>query len=173
MIGIAFLTVIGLWIAFAVFSGRKVAAWLDRQDPPRAWLRYAWMTFFVFLPVMDEVIAYPQVMLICQKAKDSFWYDKTAVQKAVIGANVLGKEDKKIFPGITLKITEWGVLNAENGNIVIKSKNVRVGNGFLHFPNGSGAGSMPLILPESCPSGAWEEKRFNEAKKTLRLKYLN
>jgi hypothetical protein len=165
MIGLIFYSAIGLWLLVAFFLGVMLPHWL-KLKPAWAWL---FVPLMIFAPVMDEVIALPQAYALCKQAEEAFWYDPTAKGKVLKYYSNYSREEKTI--GLNIKtITERSSsVLVSDGSPVIKTVSIDFSAGFLNMPAGSNGKSMPLLLPETCPSRSWSINKYQNALKLLEL----
>ncbi|WP_102661743.1 hypothetical protein [Herbaspirillum sp. BH-1] len=168
MIGLLFFGVIGLWGLISLYLGIKLPKWFKFKS---GW-SFLFVPLLFFAPVIDEVIAIPQAYVLCKQAEDAFWYDSTAKGKVrLMGSFPIRKDEVTVGFNVVAHIEEYGIKLAENNAIVSRWTEVRFSPGFLNFPNGSGSGSMPLLLPSEpeCPARAVQWRRIDSMKKELQL----
>ena len=166
MIGLMFFGAIGLWIFIAVVLGLKLPKWF-KLKPAWSWL---FVPLVFFAPVMDEVIALPQANALCKQAEEAFWYD-ASVKGSVIkkGLNVPEVQQTNVGLNIPAQMTTYAIELIDSGNAAVKWTVVKFSSGFLHMPAGSSGTSMPLLLPEECPSRLRQWPKIDAVKDELQL----
>lgn len=165
MIGLLFIGAIGIWLLVACFLGVKLPQWL-KLKPAWAWL---FVPLMIFAPVMDEVIALPQAYALCKQAEEAFWYDPTAKGKVLKYYSNYSREEKTIELNIKTITERSSSVLVSDGSPVIKTVSIDFLAGFLNMPAGSNGKSMPLLLPETCPSRSWSINKYQNALKLLEL----
>ncbi|GLS13351.1 hypothetical protein [Hydrogenophaga electricum] len=170
MIGLMFYGAILLWLAFAVFWALKLPKWLRIKKYPKPWSILFGVLIF-FLPVTDEIIAYPQYVALCKQAEDNFWYDSAAKGRVLEKTSCSNMSRKNVVIGLNIEaiIEEQGACLLDDGLPVIRWTFVRFSSGMLNFPAGSSGESMPLLLPERCPSRSALSERIQFTENLLRL----
>jgi hypothetical protein len=166
MIGLMFYGVIGIWIIVAIYLGLKLPQWF-KLNGAWAWL---FVPLMIFAPVMDEVIALPQAYVLCKQAEEAFWYD-TGAKGGVVkkGLNVLSREKLDVGLNISADRITYALTLRHSGKTAIKWSSIEFSSGFLHMPAGSSGTSIPLILPERCPSRSAQWPKIDAAEKELQL----
>ena len=165
MIGLIFYGAIALWIFIALYLGRKIPKWF-KLKPAWSWL---FVPLVFFMPVMDEVIAWPHMQMLCR----NFEGHKFAGYKFVEGMNEKSAAGRKvyyteiitpfeIFPP-TVKVNKWVIryVDAVTQETVFSHTNYQPIHGFLHIPAGSSGGAMTAFL-KGCTFDQSAYERFKE-----------
>lgn len=148
MIGILFFGAIAIWAWVALALGSKLPRWLGIT-------RYRTAFGFVFAllvfvtPVADEIIAYPQLKMLCKSVEIVEYDPQTATGKTVSKyPPIIGKETKTLFPGIQVLVQHGAYVAPTTEIPVVKWAWIEPDAGFLKFPAGASGGSMPLLLAD-------------------------
>lgn len=157
MIGLFFLFAIGFWVVVAVTLGIKIPQWLG-VPRYRTVLSVVLVSLIFVAPVADEIIAYPQMMAMCEQVKNYEYNEREATGKTISKyVSRLYEEPIVIFPGVHVVVSQYAHLEISTSKPVIKWREVETHGGFLGFPAGSSGDKMSLILPNRCttvPTGA-------------------
>ena len=110
MIGLLFLGCLIAWIAIALTLGIKLPKWLGIQRF-KPWVSVLLVLFIFFMPVADEIIAWPQMQALCESVK-TYRYDKAMATEKTVSkfAYVLSRKEKILFPRLPVTVTEYGNL---------------------------------------------------------------
>jgi hypothetical protein len=144
MIGLLFFGVIGLWIAFAIWLGLKLPQWFKWK-----WSAFAsalLIPLILFAPVIDEVIAYPQMQALCAKGGYELAMDEKSAQGRTI-YNYSNLEPVQFWPSVEAQRLHVSYADATTHEPVIEGYGfIRASNGFLGIPAGSSGNKMTLLL---------------------------
>lgn len=167
MIGLLFLLAIVLWAMTAYCLGTRLPRWAKLKH--RVLWTWVLVPVLFFLPVVDEIIAWPQLKMLC-KSVDSVKYDpQTAIGKTVSKySSVIGRDVKTLFPGIQVRIEHRALVTPVAEVPIVKWASVEPQAGFLKFPAGSSGSSMSLLLTD-CGFTARDSERFLKIVETLKL----
>ncbi len=148
MIGIFFFGAIALWALIALVLGVKLPEWLRIQRYRLPWTVVCVVLVF-FAPVADEIIAWPQLQVMC-KSVDTVEFDpQTAVGQTVSKyPPIVSKETKTLFPSIQVLVQKSAYVAPITEIPVVKWAWIEPRAGFLNFPAGSSGNSMPLLLTD-------------------------
>jgi hypothetical protein len=148
MIGLLFFGAIALWALIALVLGVKLPEWLRIQRYRLPWTVVCVVLVF-FAPVADEIIAWPQLHVMC-KSVDTVEFDpQTAVGQTVSKySSVISIETKALFPGVPVRIEQRALVTPVTEVPIVKWGSIEPRAGFLHFPAGSSGDSMPLLLSD-------------------------
>ena len=120
-------------------------------------------------PVVDEVIAYPQMKALCKTVEHVEYDPKTATGQTVSKySSVIGNEKRTLFPGILVRIERRALVTPFAEVPIVKWASIEPQAGFLQFPAGSSGGSMPLLLAD-CGFTARDSERFLKVVTPLKL----
>lgn len=169
MIGLMFFGVIGLWVLLAMYLAYKIPRLLGAPDRQRWPWFFVLVPLLIFLPVIDEVIAYPQAMALCKQAENAFWYDPAATGGVLKYYGEYKKTEQVIGLNIKALVDQRYSILLEENRPVIRYMKVYFSSGFLKFPDGSSGNPMPLILPDHCPSDASSMEKYRAAHDLLQL----
>jgi hypothetical protein len=168
MIGLMFFGAIGLWGVIAI----ALSLWASKI----AGAKWRWLAALVlmplvfFAPVADEIVAYPEVQVLCETAKDYIYDEQFARGKTIDSFSyILSKETKNIFPNIKIVLEESAVIEYTTKIPVIRSFEMTSSGGFLKFPAGSSGGRISLLLPERCSPGAI---KYQQLKSQLQIQSI-
>lgn len=147
MIGVSFLLVIVLWTMTAYYLGTRLPRWAKFKH--RVLWTWVLVPVLFFLPVADEIIAWPQLKMLC-KSVESVEYDPQTATGKTVSKNppIIDKETKTLFPGIQVLVQQGAYVAPTTEIPVVKWKWIEPQAGFLKFPAGSSGGSMPLLLAD-------------------------
>ncbi len=150
MIGLLFFGAIALWALVAFYLGRKLPVWFK--------LKPAWALLFMplvfFAPVMDEVIAWPQMQVLCHAYYKQSDYDykfaEGVDEKSAAGKTVYYVEKRTnldIFPPTIVGTRgEYMYVDAATGKPIFLSHGFGVQRGWLGIPAGSSGTAMTAFL---------------------------
>jgi hypothetical protein len=174
MIGLFLLGSILVWLMISTILGIKFPKWLGLKARKR-WIASAVLTpVLIFLPVIDEVIAYPKMYQLCKQAEKDIWYDKTAAGKpAKYYSTISSRENIKINNSIVAHLEKWEYWLTKDGLPIIKHSVLSTSGGFLKFPAGSSGNHMSLIIPAECPSRNYLQVRLQMIQSELKLQRIN
>lgn len=168
MIGLLFLFVFGLWIVISIVLGIKIPKWLGITRYSTGLSAVLAMLIFV-APVADEIIAYPQLKMLCKSVENMEYDPKTAVGQAVSKySSLISNETKTLFPGIQVRIEKRALVTPVTEIPIVKWGSIEPRAGFLHVPAGSSGDSMPLLLSD-CGFTARSSERFLRIVEPLKL----
>jgi hypothetical protein len=152
MIGLMFFGAIGLWGIIAI----ALSLWASKLAGEKwRWLAaIVLMPLVFFAPVADEIVAYPQMQVLCaQSGKTRLIVSEAAAQ----GLSVYYYDElvpANLWPSSVRIIKhESGYKNAITNEAVLLSSRIYPVSGFLAVPAGSGGGTMPVILKACVASG--------------------
>jgi hypothetical protein len=168
VIGLLFFGAIALWGVIATSLGIKLPMWMGIQR-----YRLLWTVVLVPLvfaaPVVDEVIAYPQMKALCKTVEHVEYDPKTATGQTVSKySSVIGNEKRTLFPGILVRIERRALVTPFAEVPIVKWASIEPQAGLLQFPAGSSGGSMPLLLAD-CGFTARDSERFLKVVTPLKL----
>lgn len=171
MIGLIFFGAIALWGAISVVLGSKLPNWFGIQRCRILWTGTFTVLVF-FIPVADEIIAYPQMKALCEQDR-SFRFSFGMDEKKSFGRTVYSEErntNEYIFPS-SIKLIRWSTVYVDavtKEDVLMNHRFIPI-RGMLGIPNGSSGGTMTLLL-RSCGS-AYEVYDSNGL--PSRFSYLN
>lgn len=150
MVGLFILGMMGAWIALAVFLGMKAPQWLNLSSRHQTAARIFLVPLLIFLPIMDEVIAYPQVKLMCKSTHDYKLMPNISRDKAHgknVYFNIRESKIKNIFPStIEATLYEGGYFDHETNELILYARSIGVKRGWLGMPAGSSGTKMTILL---------------------------
>ena len=153
MIGLLFLLVIVLWAMGAYYLGTHLPRWANFRHR----VLWAWVLVPVIfiLPVVDEVIAYPQMRVLCASLKP-YELAPGMDEKRAYGRTVDQAGDdvmETLWPS-TVKVKRINVIYVDEKTrepILEHSWLVPI-RGMLGVPNGSSGGTMTVLLSTCGPT---------------------
>lgn len=155
MIGLIFFGAIALWGAISVVFGSKLPNWFGIQRCRILWTGTFTVLVF-FIPVADEIIAYPQIKALCEQDR-SFRFSFGMDEKKSFGRTVYSEErntNEYIFPS-SIKLIRWSTVYVDavtKEDVLMNHRFIPI-RGMLGIPNGSGGGKMTILLHECLPTG--------------------
>lgn len=148
MIGILFFGAIAVWGLIALALGIKLPKWLRIQRYRPLWAAVFVMLVF-FAPVADEIIAYPQLKVLCSNLPPLDFAQGMNEQKAY-GRTVYYRDmytSISVFPSSVRVDRHDGVyFDATTNEPVLAYHGYTPRKALLSVPNGSSGGTMTLIL---------------------------
>ena len=171
MIGILFFGAIAVWALIALVLGVKLPEWLHIQR-----YRPAWAVVFVvlvfFAPVADEIIAYPQMQVLCASLSSTELANGMN-EKSAYGRTIYytqRRTTEKLFPR-TIEITRsvGAYVDAFTKEPVLVQTWFEPRRGMLGIPNGSSGGEMTILL-KAC---ALPFEPLDSQNLPLRFQHLN
>jgi hypothetical protein len=154
MIGLVFYGAILLWLAFAVFLALKLPKWLGIKEHPKSWSLLLGALIF-FLPVLDEILAYPQIRYLCRGVGDYEFVPGVGLED-VRGYQIyhVSRESlvRGIFPQtVVVQRYEGWYKGANNDKDILYRFSLVVKHGWLRIPAGSSGDAMPLLVKGCAP----------------------
>ncbi len=152
--GLMFYGVILLWLLFAIFMASKLPKWLNIKRYSNLWAT-AFGVLIFFLPVGDEVIAYPQIQSLCQGVDDYQFVPGMSAAKAQ-GRQIYHASREGavwgVFPStVEIKRHEQWYRDAITKEDILYRFSISVKHGWLHMPAGSSGDFMPLLSKGCSP----------------------
>jgi hypothetical protein len=163
MIGILFFGAIAVWGGIALAIGSNLPRWLRIQR-----FRLLWAVLFVvlvfFAPVADEIVAYPQLRMLC-KDTNGFEFAPGMDAKKAYGRTVYYQEPTsrfEIFPdSVTVLRAEYRYIDSTTKEVIFHEVDYGATRGWLGIPAGS-SGSTMTVLIKGC--GVDLKSHFSEVK---------
>lgn len=171
MIGLLFFGAIALWGVFTLAMGINLPRWLGIQRYRPLWT-VALVPLVFFAPVVDEIIAYPQMQALCKQ--DRFFVLAPGMdEKNSYGRTVYSEErraNESIFPK-TVEVTRWqtAYVDVSTKEEVLMNRRFLPVRGMLGIPNGSSGGQMTVLLNGCGPAG----ESFDSKGVPSRFSHLN
>ncbi len=148
MIGLLSFGAIALWGVIALALGIKIPNWLEIRRYRPLWT-VVLVPLVFFTPVADEIIAYPQLKVLCKGVGDFEFDQQTATGRTVSKyPTIISRETKSLFPNIQIRVQQGALVTPATEMPVVKWVWIEPRAGFLNFPAGSSGGSMPLLLSD-------------------------
>lgn len=142
-----------LWLIMAVVIGLKAPKWLGVRHHSAILAIAVGVTVF-FLPVLDEVMAYPQLKRLCEDGA-TLTLSPTVGTRTLAGVKVKARyttSTARIFPGtVVLAKYQWSYIDATTDELIASSSSYSPVSAMLSLPAGSSGGVMTLLL-KSCSS---------------------
>lgn len=154
MIGLMFYGAILLWLAFTVFLALKLPRWLGIKKHLKLWSILFGVLIF-FLPVLDEVLAYPQIRHLCRGVGDYELVPGVGVED-VRGHQIYHVSGESLVRGIfpqtvVVRRYESWYRDASNDKDILYRYSLVVKHGWLRMPAGSSGDAMPLLVNGCAP----------------------
>lgn len=145
MIGIFFLVAIGLWAWIAWKLGTKIPQWFGATRF-RTVASVVLVPLIFVAPVVDEVIAYPQLQEMCHRGG----YELAMNEKDAYGRKIyytLRKIPHTLWPStVVVEKIEIVYVDSTTKEPVLVGRGVRPVHGFLALPAGSSGDKMTVLL---------------------------
>ncbi len=153
MIGLLFFGAIALWALIALVIGVKLPEWLRIQRYRLPWTVVCVVLVF-FAPVADEVIAWPQMQVMCKKVQGLTLASGIDVQKAT-GRTVYSSGRTTIttlWPSsVKVLRRDYSYVDSTTKEAILEGVWFEPMRGMLGIPNGSSGGQMTVLL-DKCES---------------------
>ena len=153
MFGLMLFGAIIVWITLSV----AVAIWLGNKISSRTWriaTKVLLTPLIFFVPVADEIIAWPEMKALCDKASNYEYDEKTARGRIVSRKISIGsRENITLFPNIKIVIERYDHVDNKSGERVVSWYQITTHGGKMGIPSSSGE-QYPLILPQKCSVNA-------------------
>jgi hypothetical protein len=155
MIGIIFFVVISVWALVALVLGFKLPQWLGMRRNQSLWT-VVFVVLVFFAPVADEILAYPQIKVLCKQDR-LFNFSPGMDAKKAYGRTVYSEEREmftKLFPS-SIEVIRWTTVyvDATTKEEVFKRSGIHPQRGMLGVPSGSSGGQMTVLLSPCEPTG--------------------
>lgn len=148
MIGLLFIGAIAIWAVVALALGSKIPLWLGLKQH-RVALGFAFALLLFVAPVADEIIAWPQMQLLCSNLQPLSLAEGMD-EKRAYGRTVYYRdsyEPVQIFPrSVRLERHEGAYFDTNTHEKILSYHGYTPRHGFLSIPNGSSGGTMTAIL---------------------------
>jgi hypothetical protein len=144
MMGLLFFGVIGLWIWFAIWLGRKIPQWLNLKY--RGLVTAILMPVFLVAPFVDDWLGMRQFKQLCNERDMVFVSpDASIVKRATCDYGVDRKQLKNTWIPITSASTVCKDVDTKKTFISIDVLNTQ--GGFLYGKLGLGLGNSTQCMP--------------------------
>jgi exosortase/archaeosortase len=148
MIGLLFFGAIALWALIALVLGVKLPEWL-RIQRYRLACTLVFVVLVFFAPVADEVIAWPQMQVMCRDLQPLSLASGMSEEQAY-GRTVSYRDittPVSIFPSSVNVDRHDGIyFDTKTNEPILAYHGYTPRSAFLAIPNGSSGGSMTLLL---------------------------
>ena len=149
MIAIMFFGAIVIWIALSV----AIAIWLGNLLTARPWriaIKFLLVPIIFFAPVVDEILAWPEMKALCDRASKYEFDEKTARGRTIRRAISVGSQENiTLFPDIKVLVERYDHVDEKSGERVVSWYQITTHGGKFGIPSSSGE-HYPLILPQRC-----------------------
>ena len=174
MFGLMLFAIVGGWICASI----AIAFWIGKQLPNRPWRAAARIVLFpivFFIPVLDEIIAWPQMWALCKEA-DGYEYAQGMTQEKAQGRTVYKRtwnQTDILLSRVKVSIYRGEVVDATSNELILISRAVKPVESLFAFRD-AGGGRHTWLLRE-CPPER-EESRFAKNNRLtgeiLKLKFV-
>ena len=148
MIGLLFFGAIAVWGVIAIALGSKLPEWLGIKRHRTA-LGFVFALLVFVAPVADEIIAYPQMQMLCQQV-NGLELARGMDEEKAHGKSFYYAEDNHnvtLWPSsVKLLRRDYAYINAMTKEAILQGVWFEPLRGMLGVPNGSSGGQMTLIL---------------------------
>ena len=154
-----------------------IARWLGKKLPDKPWRKAAQVALFplVFaVPVLDEIIAWPQLQMLCAGA-DGYQYAQGMTQEKAVGRQAYRRrwdELRFLFPAVQVRYFRNEIIDFSTSEVILEAHAVEPVSSLFAAPSASGSRN-PWLLRECPPrTSVWEKNRVL-IDVTLKLKIVS
>ncbi len=167
MSGLLFFGAIGFWGLISIGLGIWLTKFFRGAGVWRPLVVYVTVPLVFFAPVIDEVIAYPQMVALCRQGTNSMFDFAPNMNSAKAYGRTVFYEISEAVPislwPSTVKIlrTDERLVDSNTLEVILQKHGYAPWHGMLNIPNGSGGGHMTLLL-KGCPAdndGPYDSKK--------------
>lgn len=150
MFGLMLLGIVVLWVLVTIL----IARWLGKKLPDKPWRKAAQIALFplVFVvPIFDEIIAWPQMQMLCAGA-DGYQYAQGMTQEKAAERTVYGRkidETKILFPFVWVNYGHSDLVDVNTNELILTARGANPTQSLFAFPD-AGGGRHTWLLG-SCP----------------------
>jgi hypothetical protein len=160
VIGLTFLAIGLLWLAFSIFVGRKLPRWIGIRNPAGQWaVTVAVVAVLLVGPFVDHIVGMRQFERLCDEEMNL----RISPQAASINRvrHMMGKEIE--LPGYAIRImrSEISYINRDNDTVVASYN-------YFSTPGGRVGGLLRLGSPYTCFSTPSERRSRLDALTPIR-----
>lgn len=152
MIGLFILGTMGAWVLLAIILGILIPHWLNLKH--KVIVRIFLVPILILLPIMDEVIAYPQIKRMC-KSVHGFQFVSGMSEENIHGRIVYYNTREShidVFPSsVEAVLYEDGYFDYSTNEPIIYGRSIAIRRGWLGMPAGSSGDKMTVILKGCSP----------------------
>lgn len=180
MIGLFVLGMLGLWLWISIWAAGKLNKYLWRSADAQLKATFArkitaglLSILFIFLPFIDQLIAYPKWKQLCSTTGDFEWGPGMDEKKA-FGREVVYVSERvtttTIFPNIKIDYAGFYVYDAKTKELIFKKPHYKYSaEAFLYLPSDSG--DKTAIFLQACENYTFMTKK-DSLLKALQLNQL-
>lgn len=147
--GLMLFGAVGIWMALSAAIGIWLGGFLSTWYWQTA-ARIVLVPLVFFAPVADEIIAWRQMKVLCDKVSQ-YEYDKKIVNGRTVRRTISvgSREEITLFPDIRIVKERFDHTDNMSGERVISWYQITTSGGKAAFPSASGT-RHPWLLPEKC-----------------------
>ena len=176
MFGLMLLGIVVVWVLVTI----PIARWLGKKLPDKPWRKAAQVALFPLIfvvPIFDEIIAWPQMKVLCQDGDDYRYSDGMTEENAKNRTVFLQRRDDRqvhLFPTINVRTYRDVVVDARTGETILEGRVVEPLSSVFAFPD-AGGGRHTWLL-RGCPQErdqALQERTRSLLNEKLKLKIID
>ena len=161
MFGLMLLGIVVVWVLVTI----PIARWLGKKLPDKPWRKAAQIALFplVFaVPVLDEIIAWPQLRALCDGA-GIYSYPPGMTQEKAMGRavyNTYRNDLEFLFPLVSVRRIRDELVDLGTGETILTSHAVEPESSMLALPTASGTRATWILRRCPPPTSTWEKNRL-------------